>query len=394
MNFTKHAIESLPTPPKKRALHYDDKVSGLGVLVQPSTGHRAFFWYKFVRDRPKWTTLGVFPDLSVEQARARASELNALAAKWKLNGYAGENPFAAPGKFTLKALLDDYAARHLAKHAKNPDKAVSNVRWMFERYIPSHWHTRTLAAVRRADVRGLHDTIGAKHGHVTANRVLEVLCSIFNFAAKEERFSGENPAANITPFTEQSRTRFLKPDEAPKFFKALADEPNADLRDFIWLALSTAARRGNIVAMRWDELDLNRGLWLIADTKNREPLALPLMDEALKVLTERRKRLPDATFVFPSDSASGHVIDFKGPWAKFLKRAGIENFHIHDLRRTAATYSVGAGASLPIAGRMLGHKTAQATSIYARVDLAPVRDAIRAGMNAMLAAGKLLGSGQ
>jgi len=384
-SFTKRAIEALPAPAAKRATYYDAQVRGLGVLVQP-TGHRAFFWFRKVQGYPKWRTIGRFPDLSVEQARARASEFNASVARWKAANYEGPAPLERQRALALGVVLEDYLERHLKANAKNPDRAMKGARWMVDRYVPV-WKSRKLGSIRREHVRDLHAQVGEKHGKVTANRLVQLLRALFNWSISVELWHGENPARGITPFHEASRTRFVQPEELPRLFKALSRERNLDLRDFVLLALFTGARRSNVLAMRWDQLDLRHGLWTIPEPKNNVPYTVPLIDEATAVLKERRRRI-DGEWVFPSSSASGHVTDVKRAWRQLLERAKITGLRIHDLRRSLGSWQAGLGVSLPIIGKSLGHQSSDATEVYARLHLDPVRAAIREAASAMLTAGK------
>jgi integrase len=387
LNFTKRAIAALDVPQKTtRALHYDSQVRGLGVMIQPS-GHRAFFWFRKVQGRPTWKTIGPFPDLTVEQARARAAELNAAIARWKAHEYEGAHPINRRRDLTLNALFEDYLERRLKPHAKDPERAIKTARWQFNGYLTG-WRERKLGTVSRADVRFLHADVGEKNGKVTANRTVQLLRTLFNWAVKTEMWSGQNPAHGIVPFPESSRTRFLQPHEAPKLFKALSQETNIDLRDFVLLALFTGARRSNVLAMRWEQIELKRGLWSIPDPKSRIPYVVPLTDEAVEILNQRRRNIAEP-WVFPSRGRTGHVTDLKRSWAQFLTRAKIDGLRIHDLRRTLGSWQAGAGVSLPVIGKTLGHQSSDATEIYARLHLDPVRKAIDAATGAMIVAGKV-----
>ena len=248
---------------------------------------------------------------------------------------------------------------------------------------------RKLSAIRRNDVRSFHAEVGEKNGRVTANRIVQLVRTVFNWALKTELWSGENPARGITPFPESSRTRFVQPEELPKLFSALSQESNFDLRDFVLLALFTGARRSNVFSMRWDQLDLNRGLWTIPDPKSRIPYVIPLTDEALEILAQRRRHHPSEQWTFPSSGRTGHITDIKRAWHGLLDRAKITGLRIHDLRRTLGSWQAGIGVSLPIIGKTLGHQSNEATEVYARLHLDPVREAINAATGAMLTAGKV-----
>ena len=101
----------------------------------------------------------------------------------------------------------------------------------------------------------------------------------------------ENPATGIRKFKEKARDRFLQPHEMPVFFEALDNEPNIIARDYILLSLLTGARKANVMAMRWEEIDFDRTQWRIPETKNGEPLIVPLSQQAVSILTTRKKTI-------------------------------------------------------------------------------------------------------
>lgn len=92
--------------------------------------------------------------------------------------------------------------------------------------------------------------------------------------------------------------------------------------------------------------------------------------------------------LFPGEGEAGHFHDPKKAWARILKRAGIEDLRIHDLRRTLGSWQTALGASGFIVGKSLGHKSMQATAVYARLNLDPVRNSVNAAADAMFKAAK------
>ncbi len=387
LNFTKRAIEALPAPGGKREIHYDRQVRGLGVMVQP-TGHRAFFWLRKIRGRPTWQTIGDFPDLSVENARQKAAEFNAKFSRWKADGYRGPGPFEKKRDPTLGGLADDYIERQVKPHAAHPERAVRDTEGMVKTYLVA-WKTRRLGTIRRADVLNLHGQLGRESGKVTANRVVQFLRTLFNWADKAEVWRGENPARGVRLFHEEPRTRFLQPAELAPLFTALRSEPNANLRDFVLLALLTGARKSDILSMRWENIFLDDNRWQVPQPKNRKPYQVALMPEAVKVLKDRlQKRINDSPWVFPSDGKTGHLVNLKKPWQKLRKRAAITDVTQHDLRRTLGSWQAAQGTSLKIIGESLGHRSLAATQIYAHLNLDPVRASVTAATQAMLAAAK------
>lgn len=343
LNLTKAAIDAFPPAPRgKRAYYYDSKAKGLVVSVTDK-GVKSFLVYRWVSGRPERITLGRYAQgqargLTVEQARKLASETNLAIAR-------GENPAekkrALRGEITLGNLFEEYKLRHAQVHNRRPDKAESNYRL----YL-SHWANRKLSHIRKADVQALHAKLGRERGRVTANIAVRLLRSMFNRATEWELWNKPNPAKGIKFFPEESRDRFLQPDELPRFFKALADEENETIRDYILVSLLTGARRSNVLAMRWDEVNLERGEWRIPVTKIGKPHVVPLLPEAVAILKRRQAEMTAAAmrktdeegharteaslkavatneYVFPGTGAAGHLIEPKKGWRRILDRAEI-----------------------------------------------------------------------
>ena len=371
INFTRRSVEKLPVPKAKRATYYDLQVHGLGVLIQP-TGHRSFFWFRKIAGRPTWRTIGQFPDFTPDQARTQAQEWNAEVGKWKGNDYEGPSPFERPrSDLTLSLLLDQYIEKHLRQHAKRPDPAERNARWLLQKYVTS-LSPRKLGQIRRPDILDLQQEIADNAGGTSSNRVVQLLKAMFNFAISSQLWTGENPCRGVKLYHEEKRSRFVKPDEMPRLFAALKSEPNPDVVDFVNLSLWTGARRSDVLSMAWRDISLPDNRWTVPDPKNREPYVIALTPEAVDILETRLgKRENDNPWVFPGVGVTGHIVDLKGRWKELLKRAGIENLRQHDLRRTLGSYQTAHGASLSIVGKSLGHKSLAATQVYAQLDLDP-----------------------
>ena len=374
--FTKKDIEALPIPLKGYVYHYDTVVKGLGIGMG-KTGTRTFIFYRKINGSPERLTLGRFPDLTVEEARGKASAINSARAK-------GENPAdtarASKREMTLDDLFSEYMERTAANN-KRPDKPKANYRL----YL-SQWGKRKLSTIKHEEVDRLHNKLGRDKGKVTANIALKLLHVMFNKAINEWRiWAGENPAHGIKKFPEQSRDRFIQGDELPRFFQALAEEQNDTMRDYFLLSLLTGARRSNVLAMQWNDVNLGRAEWRIKETKNGTPQTVTLSPEALIVLRNRKPPEP-AAFVFPGIGNTGHLAEPKRGWRRILERAGIDDLRIHDLRRTLGSWQAKTGASLAIIGKSLNHKNQNTTAIYARLDLDPVRDSVNTATSAMMAA--------
>lgn len=384
INFTKAAIEGLKAPESGRVYVYDEKTAGLTVCVT-AAGSKTFYLYRKVGGKPERIRLAAWPDMTVANARKHAERHNGKIAE-------GENPNDkrrdSRGAPTLRAMFDDYLALPTRTKAKRPKapKTVKGYRQQFEAYLDD-WANRPLSAITRADIEKRHNALAEHHGYYTANRVLSLIKALYSAAMDLGRYNA-NPAARLRPFEEETRERFVGADEFPRFWQALEAEPSEKVRDFFKCCLFTGQRRSNVQAMRWEDINLERGIWTLPKTKTGKH-EVPLTIEALEVLRRRHKEAAeDAVYVFPGRHGSGHLTDPMRQWREILKRAGIKDLRIHDLRRSLGSWQAITGASLPIIGKSLGHRRAETTTIYARLSDDPVRASMTTATAAMMAAAR------
>lgn len=398
IRFKKEVLDALPAPEKGRLTHYDDQVQKLAVRVT-SAGTKTFYVITRDGDSVAWLKLGTFPDMTVEIARKEAQKHLGDFAK-------GASPVKArrieKQRLTLGQAFDNYQTLYAAPRGV---KTADDTRMIWERCIGAmpdvpakkhgrkrekhpagvDWSNRKIDEISGAEVRTLHAEIGTTTP-VQANRVVEIIGTVYARAV-EWGYTGSNPAKDIRPFKEVKRDRFIQADELPAFFKALADDTSEDFKHFVLLCLLTGARRVNVLSAQWQEINLASAVWRIPDSKNGEPVVVALVPEAVEIL---KARDPDGEkktgFVFPADSKTGYLSPPAKRWQALLKRAGMADFRIHDLRRSLGSWQAISGASLAIIGKSLGHKSADATLIYARLSMDPVRASVNTATTAMLTA--------
>src|SRR5687768_2507355 len=267
--------------------------------------------------------------------------------------------------------------RHARTRNRKPENAENNYR----RYL-SEWGNRKLSEIKRSDVQVHIAKLAKAVSPATANITLALLRAMFNRAIDWELFKNSNPTAHIPKYPELSRDRFLYGDELERFLTALQELESATMRDFFMMLLAIGARKSNVAAMRWADINLHASVWRVPDTKNGEPYQVALTNPAIEILKYRRK-VEMGQWVFYGASKSGHIEEPKKAWASLLKHAEIENLRMHDLRRTFGSFMPAQGASLQMIGKALGHKSQEATLIYARLNLEPVRQAVNAAASAM-----------
>lgn len=424
-SFTRQRLAAIEAS-DKRATYRDADTRGL-ILDVTENGVKTFRIYRKVDGRPERITLGRFnqtlpdsrdfpqgtdllksmlgqPELNVRMARRLAEAVNVQLD-------AGSNPAEtkrkARGELTLGQMFERYVDEYAIPRGL---RTVQAMRELYERYLGElpdlpvkkhgvkrtkspagvNWHNRKLSSIQPDEVRKVHMAVGKIRAGSSANQIVDLLSRVFNKARDWGEFSGRSPTEGCELLPEVKRDRFLRPDELPAFWKALDEETNEDFRDYVMLSILTGARAGNTLAMAWADLDLQTAEWRIPDaaSKNGEALRIVLVPEAVEVLQRRREASQLSPWVFPADSKTGHMTALRKRWAALLERAGIKDFRFHDLRRSLGSWQARTGASLLIIGKSLGHKSHQATQIYARLDTDPVRESVARATSAMLAAGR------
>lgn len=380
LNFTNGNLTKLPFPETGRVTYKDKKESGLVLLVSYG-GSKVFYLYKKINGRPYRIKIGAFPDMVVARARDKAIALRNQIAD-------GINPAEEKaklsGEMTFRQLFDKYINDY-AKH--NTKSWKQDIEEMDRK--AKHFYPKRISTITKDDINKLFNHLTINTGKGGANRFLDRLRAIFNKAI-EWGWSGANPTAGIKKHKQKSRDRYLTSEELPRFFKALAETENETIRDYVWLSLLTGARKGNMLAMRWDNISFIDKTWYIPETKNGEPHLAPLPEEALRILKARSEANNKTEWVFPSqNSASGHVEDPKKVWQSILQKAEIKDLRIHDLRRTLGSWMAHTGANQFVIGKSLNHKSTKSTAIYARLSIDPVRDAVDTATAAMFKMGEV-----
>jgi integrase len=335
--------------------------------------------------------LGYYPEMKIEQARVKASELNTVFGN-------GRNPFdeaaAAKQEPTLRDLFDAYLDQHMKKR-----KTADETTRCFERWF-SILAKRKASAISHHDAEKLHGDIAASRGEYAANRAVQLGRAVYNFAKKTKLYLGENPLTGITLFDEEPRDRFLSDEEAIKVMSALATETNADLRDFVLLDLCTGVRKANVLEMEWTNVNFDLARWTIPDTKNGTKQLIPLSVLELAVLQHRKNQQEadrsKSPFVFPGTGASGHLMDLKRSWTTFRKRIGIEDVTIHDLRRSLASAMASRNVNVALIKSALHHKDMKTTlNAYAHAGKTAELEARELAVNPWLeAAGIITSNGE
>jgi integrase len=226
-----------------------------------------------------------------------------------------------------------------------------------------------LAETRDAMLRVPVGNTNKTRSPATVNRYLAVLSHVFTVAVNEWGWLDDNPMRKVKkPSEPRGRVRFLSDAEQDKLLAVCRDSSCSYLYPVVVLALSTGMRRGEVLGLRWEDVDFKRGMIVLHETKNGERRSVPIVNHAAEELQKLAKvRRIDTNLVFPAGLRGNKdkPFELKKAWAVAVKQAELEDFRFHDLRHTAASRLAMNGASLAEIAEILGHKTLQMVQRYA-----------------------------
>lgn len=392
VRLTKTLVDDIQPPEKGQAFIWDSDVPGFGVRVTP-TGIKAWVVQTRVRlGKERRMTIGLCSKVPLDKARLEARKLIATADLGR--DPAQERKEAREVKPDMNPLFGDFADRWLTEIVakRNRPGTEKHRRLLIKNHIKPALGGKRLTEITRKDIEDLHQTVSDKFP-VAANRAVSV-CSAILATAVRWGLLERNPALQAHRNGEEGRERYLTPDEIKALNTALDASPAQDSADVVRLLILTGARFGEVAGMRWEQVNLEAGVWTkpASTTKQNKTHRVPLSPAAVAVLNKRQQaaRKADQTrrrrttergavegnpWVFPGDGADGHISTIRSFWAAVCKRAGIKATRIHDLRHTFASLLVSSGESLPVVGALLGHTQAKTTSRYAHLLDDPLRAA-------------------
>lgn len=358
IKLTDRSLKALKAPESGRDDYWDKDTPGFGIRVSQSGRKTWVLMYRQGR-RQRRLTLGAYPALGLADARQ--------AAKDALQNVAhGGDPAEEKKRGRRAKTFGDLAELYLERHAR-PNKA--SVRYD-ERVIevelkPAIGKLRA-ADVGRQDVLDILDRIKDRGAAIMANRTFEIMRRICNFGVERGILTASPCAGLKRPSPARSRDRVLSDQEIAAVWKAAGEEAEQPA-NAIRLLLLTAQRKNEILGMRWADVDLASGWWVIPPemAKNRRAHRVPLSHPVLDILAECARK---GDLVFGSTIKPGQPLTLHFPMLKRIqKRSSVTDFNYHDLRRTAATRMTGdLGVSRLVLAKVLNHTDRGVTSIYDR----------------------------
>ncbi|MEE2527196.1 site-specific integrase [Hyphobacterium sp. HN65] len=360
---------------------WDGDLPGFGLRVT-AKGVKSYVLKYRARGQQRWLTIGQHgKPMPADVEAVGASTWTPSAARneaMRLLGRvrdgadpAGENQTARKAE-TLAQFAKRYEREHIEAHLKK--RTIEDAKRNLKKHILPALGKLKVRDITRDDVARFHRSM--RETPYAANRCLALISHMLSSA---ERWgvspNGSTVCRHITKYKEKQRKRYLSADELKGLGVALGEADAKGMNPqglaIIRLLIFTGARRLEISALRWDEVDFERGAIHLRDSKAGQK-SVPLGPPALAILN-KLERVEGSPWVFPAISGDSHYQGLGKLWREIRKMAKLDDVRLHDLRHTFASFGAAGGQSLPIIGALLGHKQSATTQRYAHLSNDPLQ---------------------
>ncbi len=368
-------------PKEKHYFVWDTEIKGFGCQILKSGTKKTYvFYYHSPLTRKKaYIKIGCHGNITVDFARNRAKNLSAAVAS-------GIDPREEKKEKIieekLSTLFCDFFEVFKTKYitVEYKDKGRSNMNFAKLHILP-YFGQKKLEEISAKDIRQFLDSLS--HITTTANRCFALLSMAFRKAEDWEYLPPKgNPCTGVRKYKENKKQRFLSHLELKKLEEALSLQKEQQKTSYctvnaILLILYTGCRKREILDLKWENVHLNDCYMHLADTKTGET-ARPLNQKAIDLLSSMVPKEGNP-YVFYGKVPGKPLAEIKTAWGKVLKRAGINDFCIHDLRHSFASFYLSQGVDLYTVSKLLGHKNIATTTRYAHLELEQLKKATNKG---------------
>ena len=366
----KRSVEKI-VPSARAVFLWDTEIPGFGVKVTP-LGKRVYVLQYSYGGRSRRYTIGRHGiDVTADEARTEARRLRGRVAD-------GHDPAGDRATQRSVPTLHEFAERYLAEHAavKKKPRSVAGDKCNLERHILPVLGRRKVTEIARADVVRLHAAM--KDHPTTANRCLALLSKMFNLAEKwGYRPDGTNPTRHIDKYPERRIERFLSEVELARLGDVLDGAERAgehpSVVAAIRLLIFTGCRRNEILTLKWEHVDFERGCLRLTDSKTGAQM-VPLGAPAIELLSGL-SRIEGNPYVLPGAVPGKHYVALEKAWRRLRGQARLDDVRLHDLRHSFASTGAASGESLILIGALLGHSNPATTARYAHLSNDPLKAA-------------------
>ena len=358
--------------PVKMTEYPDHKKQGLKLRVNPS-GKKSFYYRYYLNSKYHHYKIGDYPDISLSGARDEVAELAYKVSK-------GINPNEEKKRQQVEAeqrtTFSEVAARFEKYNLpQKKEKTQADYSWGLRKYLTPEFGDTPIIELRRRDISNFLEEIAEEHPTL-ANRLQALLSVVINYAVEKE-YLDSNPIYKLRKKgQESSRDRILTDQEIRSVWQAI-EQQSEPIRSIFKILLLCGQRSGETKAMQWDHIQ--DGSWSIPahltkkSTNKAKDHQVPLWNFASEIINSQKTKSTNKTYVFASDSNRAQD-DAPVKWLhkaieRIRQESGVEDFTIHDLRRTVASNLAELGYDRTVIGKVLNHAdTAQDRSVTAIYD--------------------------
>ena len=359
----------------KRTIYMDADIPGFLLEYRPNGAGTWFFRIRKKLKKQKLIRIGSLAEMDVLEARVRAYEIH----KFVESGGSLETLDVRSGnRLTFSAFIHE----HYMPHAKSRKRSWKAEQGILRRDILPELGEMPLGTITRLTlVHWQEGMLGRGLAPSTCNRALFLLKYALNCALRWG-FISDSPARDVQALPEKEfRERYLTEDEARRLLEILKEEKDQQAAHVVRLLLFTGARKSEILAARWENVDVERRILTVPLSKSGKARHIPLSEAALQVLAN----LPRCSeWLFPSPRTEGHITSVFNAWDRVRTKAGLKDVRLHDLRHSFASFLVNDGCTLYEVQKILGYHDPKVTTRYAHL----AQDSLLKAANAV---GKRLG---
>lgn len=349
-------------PPKKYIHYRDEDIPGF-VLEYRYTGKGTwYFQYRDLNKKLRLLRLGTLADIAPAEARSQAYNLHQLVKR-------GEDPRGNVAAQAGSLTLEQFVTRYYLPYITVKKRSWSLDQRILRLHVLPMLGQNCMRHIRHMDIVSQQNTMKSSgFAASTCNRVLIVLKSLFTFAVRWGLLNQEeNPCREVKLFAEmEQRKRYLSPQQARDMLEFLDAYKHLPSAQAIQLLLFTGARKSEILTARWEYVDTERRLLTVPRSKSGKTRHIPLSNAAMNVL-QSVPRHDNQEWVFFNPATGTHLSSVFGLWTKMRQQLGLEDFRLHDLRHSFASFLVNSGRSLYEVQECLGHQTPRMTMRYAHL---------------------------
>ncbi|WP_458400764.1 tyrosine-type recombinase/integrase [Mailhella sp.] len=359
IELTKAAVERIRNTRYSRKMVYlDTDIRGLLLEYRPGGVGTWYFRAKDERGKSKMLRLGLLADMDLLEAKAQAYELQKFVED---SGKLGVTETHSGSRLTFGTFIEKYYLPH-ARARKRSWKTEAGI--LRRHVLPLYSGVKLEAITRFRLSRWLEGLQDKGLSPATCNRALFLVKYIFN-CARRWGFLGESPARDVSALPEREfQERYLSAEEARRLLEVLDEEKVQQAACAVKLLLFTGARKSEILAARWQNVDMGRRILTVPLSKSGKKRHIPLSDAALQVL----ESIPRSSeWLFPSPRKDSHIRSIYLTWDRARTKAGLKDVRLHDLRHSFASFLVNSGCSLYEVQKILGHQNPKVTTRYAHL---------------------------